>query len=240
MEDIDPFHPEPGLSAVWAAYYEQVVKPIVFDPANRHRLDQWVTVAGLPFDAADYLATVAVSVQDVLRYAVVNLNDGAATLGGFPFDNRFRLYLGSDNDFMLNALVPRVAADPVAVAAMNTAYATTGVLKRPLVTLHTLRDQQVPFFHEVLYAFKTLASGSFFTRHFNIAVDRFEHCNFTADEALVSFAIMLFYDGVLQEVSGTASMPVAQQAAFERQARAAGLPVKRGGSTLSFKLKTPR
>jgi len=108
------------------------------------------------------------------------------------------------------------------------------------VTLHTLRDQQVPFFHEVLYAFKTLASGSFFTRHFNVAVDRFEHCNFTADEALVSFAIMLFYDGVLQEVSGTASMLTsAQQAAFERQARAAGLPVKRGGSAVTFKLKTP-
>ena len=66
--------------------------------------------------------------QDVLRYAVVNLNDAAATLGGFPFDNRFRVYTGSNNDVLLNLLVPRVAADPAAVAAMNTQYATTGVL----------------------------------------------------------------------------------------------------------------
>ena len=198
-------------------------------------------MAGLPFEASDYLGTVAVSVEDVLRYAVVNLNDAAATLGGFPFDNRFRWYSGSDNDFWLNVLVQRVGAEPAAVAAMNGPYATTGVLQRPLVTLHTLRDQQVPYLHEVLYSLKTLSSGSFLTRHFNIAIDRFEHCNFTAEEAIVSLAIMLFYDGALQEVTGTAALSTSSgRAAFERHAKAAGVPYRRGGSALSFRLKPAR
>jgi pimeloyl-ACP methyl ester carboxylesterase len=234
----DPFHPDPALAAQWNAYYQAFVKPVVFDPANRSRLNQWVRVAHLPFDADNYLATVAVSVEDVLRYGVVNLNDATETLGGFPFDNRSRVYAGSNNDILLNLLVQRVAADPAAVTAMKTAYATTGVLERPVITLHTLRDQQVPYFHEELYNLKTLASGSFLTRHLNIPIDRFEHCNFTADEALFAFAVMLFYDGSLQAVTGTgAFLTPSEQAAFDRRARAAGLPYRREGSTLSFELK---
>lgn len=38
--------------------------------------------------------------------------------------------------------------------------------------------------------------------HLGIPVDRYGHCNFTREEALFSFAIMLFYDGILGEVSG--------------------------------------
>ena len=88
---------------------------------------------------------------------------------------------------------------------MAARYDTTGVLQRPLVTLHTLRDQQVPYRHEQLYALKTLASGAFLTRHVNIPVDRFEHCNFTPDEVLSAFAVMLFYDGVIPQVSSLES-----------------------------------
>jgi len=97
---------------------------------------------------------------------------------------------GSNNDFLLNIFVPRVSAAPQALAATRTLYATTGILQRPLVTLHTLRDQQVPYWHEVLYDLKTLASGSLFTRHLNIPIDRFEHYNFTPDELLSAFAVM--------------------------------------------------
>jgi hypothetical protein len=234
----DPFHPSPELIEVWGDYYQDVVRPIVFNPANRHLLDQWVTVANLPFDAANYLPTVEISVQDVLRYSVVNLNDGAATLGGFPFDNRFRWYGGSDNDLLLNILVQRVAADPAAVTEMKAFYNTTGVLTRPLITLHTLRDQQVPYYHELMYAWKTFFSGSFLTRHLNLAIDRFEHCNFTRDEALFSFALMLFYDGIVEQVSGVSSyLTGSELASFERRAQAAGLPYQREGKTLAIKLK---
>jgi hypothetical protein len=232
-----PFSPEQALVDNWEAYYNMVVEPIVLLPANRSRLDQWVKVAGLPYDANDYINTVKQSARDVLRYSVVNLKDASATLGGFPFDNVRRWYLGSDNDFLLNVFVPRAAASPVALAAMRTAYATTGVLQRPLVTLHTLRDQQIPYWHEQLYALKTLASGSLLTRHVNIPIDRFAHCNFTPDEVLGAFAVMLFYDNVLASVSGTASfLTPAQSRAFSSRLSAAGVPTAADGA-LRFHLK---
>ena len=237
----DPFNPDPALVAIWSDYYDLIVKPIVMAPHNRARLDEWARVARLPYDADNYLATVEVSVKDALRYSVVNLLDAVATIGGFPFDNSRRFYTGSSNDLLLNLVVPRRAASPAALAAMQSpAYSTTGVLQRPLVTLHTLRDQQVPYWQEQLYALKTLASGSYLTRHVNIPVDRFEHCNFTTDEVLASFAIMLFYDGLLAEVSGTSAFLSAEQlASFEARTRAVGLPTTRGGSALKLKLKQP-
>jgi pimeloyl-ACP methyl ester carboxylesterase len=235
----DPFNPDPALVAVWSEYYELIVKPVVMSPAYRSRLDEWVRVARLPYDASNYLSTVEISVKDALRYSVVNLLDAIDTIGGFPFDNTARYYTGSSNDVLLNLAVPRKAVSPVALAEMRSpAYSTTGVLQRPLVTLHTLRDQQVPYWHEQLYALKTLASGSYLTRHVNIPIDRFEHCNFTADEVLASFAIMLFYDGVVTEVSGTSSfLSPAQLAAFEARTRAVGLPSQRAGSALRVTLK---
>ncbi len=122
---------------------------------------------------------------------------------------------------------------------MTTSYRTTGVLERPLITLHTDRDQQVPYIHQKIYALKTLASGSLLTRHLPIKIDRFEHCNFIPDEILASFAIMLFYDGLLQEISGIGSfLTKSELAAFERRARAVRLPYRRDGARLEVKLKS--
>jgi pimeloyl-ACP methyl ester carboxylesterase len=226
----DPFHPSPALAAGWTEFYEQSVKPVVFAPANRHKLDQLVRVAGLPFDWGSYLETVEVSLRDVLRYAVVNLNDARDTLGGFPFDNTARWYAGSDNDLRLNRRVPRVSADPAAVREMQAHYNTTGILKKPLITLHTLRDQQVPYIHEVLYDLKTIKSGAFLTRHLNIPVDRFEHCNFTAGEAVFAFFLMLAYAGDLTGLEGVGSVLQGKQLeAFEALGRRYGLPYSVAG-----------
>src|SRR4051794_16929944 len=87
-----PFEPDPNVVANWVDFYQTTIKPVVFDPANRHQLDQWVAAANLPFDAGNYLVTVEQSVRDALRYPVVNIRDAATTLGGFPFDNRSRWY----------------------------------------------------------------------------------------------------------------------------------------------------
>ncbi len=237
----DPFHPTAALVADWPNYYDTVVEPYVFHPGRRLRLEQWATVAHLPFDENDYVNSLKVSVRDMLRYGVVNLNDAAATLGGFPFDNMTRVYTGSNNDAALNSLVPRIAADPVALAAMNAQYQTSGVLERPLITLHTRKDQQVPYVHEPLYAFKTLASGALIARHLPITIERFEHCNFTPAELLVSFAIMLQYDNLLEQVTGTrAYLSPKDLAAFEANAKVLGIPTRRDGARLSFKLKKQR
>jgi pimeloyl-ACP methyl ester carboxylesterase len=206
-----PFAPPPALAENWQAYYDAVVKPIVLHPANRDRLDQWVRVAQLPYDTANYLETVAASVEDVLRYSVVNLADAARTIGGFPFDNDSRLYFGSSNDALLNLFVPRINADPVAQFVMQTQYQTTGILQRPLVTLHTLRDQQVPYWHEQLYAQKTISSGAYLRRHVNIAINRFEHCNFTAGELIGSFFTMLQLDAAVPARTTAAASTGGQQ-----------------------------
>jgi hypothetical protein len=234
----EPFDPDPGLVSIWNDYFENIVKPAVMAPANRDKLNQWVSVAHLPFDEDNYEDTVVESVRDVLRYSVINLKDAETTLGGFPFGNTGRFYTGSSSDLLLNLFVPRATASPAALAAMNTSYRTTGILQRPLVTLHTLRDQQVPYVHEKLYSLKTLASGALFARHLPIAVDRFEHCNFTPDEVLGSFVVMLFYDGIVQGVSGlNSALTPAQVAGFERLAQAVGLPYSRDGATLALRLR---
>jgi pimeloyl-ACP methyl ester carboxylesterase len=229
----DPFHPSPELVENWSVFYEVVVKPVVFHPANASRLQQWVRVSDLPFDPTNYAATVEESVRDVLRYSVVNLNDAAATLGGFPFDNTRKWYRGSRNDRRLNRLVPRVAADPIALQEMDELYDTSGELTIPLVTLHTLLDQQVPYFHEVLYIFKTLSSGAFLVDHFNLPVGRYGHCNVTATEALLSFVILLIHTGDLNLIfDDDPVLTRTELARLEQWARGASLrlDVPQGGS----------
>lgn len=191
----DPFHPQQPLIDNWSDFYALVVEPVVFAPENRNRLNQWVNVARLPFDVNDRINTLRISAEDVLRYAVVNLNDASFTLGGFPFDNQSHWYTGSNNDFLLNLLVRRVAADEAALQEMKTFYNTTGSLSVPLITMHTTLDQQIPYVHENIYILKTISTGSFLTRHLNIPIDRFEHCNFTSGEVLFAFGILLQYVG---------------------------------------------
>jgi hypothetical protein len=169
----------------------------------------------------------------VLRYAVVNLKDAAATLGGFPFENRWKWYQGSKNDFQLNLIVPRRNAHPDALAEMKTNYNTAGELARPLVTMHTLRDQQIPYSHEFFYNLKTIFRGSFLTEHINIPIDRFEHCNFTSEEALLSFGLMLLYAGDLDALSGIGTILQGDGLqVFENMAKQYGLPYNIEGEEL--------
>ncbi len=236
----NPFDPDPWLVANWTAYYNAVVKPYLLHPGYRNQLDQWARVAKLPFDADNYLATVENSAKDALRYAVVNLRDASATLGGFPYFNRDTVYTGSDNDALLNASVRRLDADGAALVSMVTRYTTYGLLTRPLITLHTLRDQQIPYIHEDMYSYKTFLAGTLFSRHLNLSVDRYGHCNFTPDELLYGFIVMLIYDGLISEVSGVGSfLTPAQADAFAARAQAGGIPFQIAGPRLAVKLRTP-
>jgi len=189
----DPLHPSQDLIDMWPDYYENVVKPAVLaDPA---RLWQWATVARLPFDPDNYDETIEESVNAALRYAVLNFNDVVETIGGFPFGNMRRWYEGSANDEWLNEHVTRVKADLGALVEMRQNYDTTGRLDVPLVTIHTTKDQQVPFRHEKLYAGKTYQSGDFNVLHETFWYERYGHCNFTSDEALAAFFEMLSLAG---------------------------------------------
>jgi pimeloyl-ACP methyl ester carboxylesterase len=188
----DPLHPTQDLIDMWSDYYENVVKPAVF--AEPAKLAQWAAVARLPFDPDDYDNTIEQSVRDVLRYSVVNLNDAVSTIGAFPFGNIHRVYSGSFNDELLNQIVTRVPPERAALLEMRLQYNTSGALLIPLVTLHTSRDQQVPFKHEKMYLKRVSQAGAR-AQHELFAYDRYGHCAFTSDEALGAFFEMLTLAG---------------------------------------------
>jgi pimeloyl-ACP methyl ester carboxylesterase len=220
----------------WNTYFEDWVEPLLRD--NPGYFDQWKAVAKLPCDPEDCLETALISAKDVLRYAVLNLQDAAETLGGFPFENRWKWYRGSDNDFRLNWRVKRFRAEPAAVAEMKTQYNTTGNLRRPLITMHTTRDQQVPYSHEFLYSIKTAAAGSLLIDHLNIPVDRYGHCRFTREEALAGFALMLVYAGDLQLLSGVGALLNGESLEnFAAIAQREGIPYQAEGEKLEAVLE---
>lgn len=193
----DPLHPSPELVATWSmpgGYYESVVEPALIDPNNAAAFQEWARVAQLPFDPNDREATLLSSARFVLSYVVVNLNDAAATLGGFPFENRFTWYTGASDPWGLNSAAIRTTADPVALEEMRLHYTPTGKLTRPLMTLHTLYDPLVPYWHETVYTLKNLRLESYLTQRVNLPVERYGHCNFELPEVLSMFALLLAYN----------------------------------------------
>ncbi len=218
----------PALIANWDAYYSQVVRPTIFAPANIRKTLELMAVARVPTDPnpANFWASAERSLRDALWYNVFGTNDAIAKLGGQPFENRFTVYFGSSNDLLLNLFVKRLAASPAAVAEMSAYYDTTGALSRPLVTLHTRYDQQVPIWHESLYALKVFASGSL-DLLLPITIERYGHCNFNGAEALVSFILLVLKsEGVFIE-NAERVLPPSSRPEYRRLARKQGLPLSR-------------
>jgi hypothetical protein len=216
----------------WDNYFERHIKRLL--RSNPNKFEQWVKVAKLPFDANNPVNTRLNSAKDVLRYAILNLQDAADKLGGFPFENRWKWYRGSANDLRLNLRVKRFRAHPVAVREMKTNYNTTGDLDRPLITMHTTKDQQVPYIHEFLYNLKTLASGSILADHVNIPIQRYGHCEFKVQEALAGFCLMLLYSGDLQMLRGVGSVLEGDQLeSFGSIAQQNGIPFQVEGELLN-------
>lgn len=158
--------------------------------ANPHATNQLLRVTRAPIDP-DNPSSVESTVLGVLWYNVFATNDAIAELGGQSFDNRNRIYFGSDNDFRLNRGVQRFSADPAALAEIAANYQTSGRLSSQVVTLHTTGDPIVPYWHEPHYIFKVLTNRSI-SHLVHIPVIRHGHCNFTAQEVLASFAILVF------------------------------------------------
>lgn len=173
----------------WDMLWEGTIKPVVFDPANASRLTQLLKTARAPYVASDP-ATTEKTVRDGVWYNVFATNDIMAKLGGQPFDNMRRFYLGSASDITLNRQVRRLQADPAALAAIEAGLQTSGDLTVPLVTLHTLLDQQVAFGQEFLYGAKVLRVSDPRLRVL-VPAFRYGHCNFTPFEAILSFAILV-------------------------------------------------
>jgi pimeloyl-ACP methyl ester carboxylesterase len=88
----------------------------------------------------------------------------------------------------LNANVQRLTADPQArrINGLANVTPTTGDLKIPMLTLHTLGDLFVPFLQEQVYARRVAAKGAS-----NLLVQRatrdFGHCAFAPSELVQTF-----------------------------------------------------
>jgi len=166
----------------WEDTYEPAVESAI--AASPGASLQLINTSKAAVDPSDP-TTVTTTALNVLGYNVFGTNDATEKLGGNPYDNTSRLYMGSTNDLELNSSVQRFAADQQALDSL-VAYETTGTLTIPLVTLHTTEDEQVPFWHEALYLAKVRSSktGSLLTQ---IPVARYGHCNFTTQEVVGAF-----------------------------------------------------
>ena len=135
-------------------------------------------------------SNAADAIVGILWYDIFGINDAAATLGGIPFDNIGRVYKGSFNDARLNAMVDRIPGDSLNL----TDYNTTGQLKNPLVTLHTLADPIVPYSHEPLYGAKVAVAGKS-SRLVQLPALAYGHCNVSANEAKAALLLMFLKAG---------------------------------------------
>ena len=142
------------------------------------------------FDPENLLASIQNTVEVLLWYNIFGTNDAAQKLGGQPYDNTTRWYTGSGNDPLLNALIPRYAADPAALDEIEAHYQTSADLTVPMVTVHTVADEMILYEHQPLYALKAESRG---TRSMvtQIPVIRYGNCNLTIGEVLISFAILV-------------------------------------------------
>jgi hypothetical protein len=169
----------------YTLYVPEIEAALAANPSATAQLIR-VTGASVTSDPT----TVGETVIGLLWYSVFATNDADTTLGGQPFDNHTRIYLGSSNDLLLNLKVARFKASPVALAAVASGYETSGRLKMPIVTIHTTGDPIVPYWHEPLYTLKTLVARTLLDR-IPIPIAAYGHCNFTGGEVLAAFALMV-------------------------------------------------
>lgn len=118
------------------------------------------------------------------------------THGHIPYGNTQVVYGtgGLGNDAALNAGVERFTSEPDAVHYLQVYYDPVGQARLPFVTLHTLADPEVPFFHEALYAAKVAQAGGS-DLLVQRTVSRYGHCNFKVAEIMNSFDAMRAWVG---------------------------------------------
>lgn len=152
--------------------------------------DQLLRVTGAPTDPGNPASRVD-TILGALWYNIFATNDGIETLNGQPFDNRFRFYTGSSNDFRLNVSVQRFTANPLALAEIEEYYQTSGKLLKPLVSMHNTADPITPYWHEPLYLAKVIKNNALL-KFITIPVYRYGHVAMTLEEVMAGFDLLVF------------------------------------------------
>jgi hypothetical protein len=171
------------VKAAWPTYEAKIRDAVNSKPLQTLQL---LSVANIPIGLN--ASNAADAIVGVIWYDIFGIDDMIATLGGNSYDNIGRVYKGSLNDARLNALVGRFPGNPS--LAQAPAYNTTGQLKNPLVTLHTLADPTVPYDHEILYGAKVAVAGKS-SELAQLPSLRYGHCNVSANEAQTALLLML-------------------------------------------------
>ena len=178
-----------SAAADWynGTYPEKIAAAVAGNPGATQQLFK---VTGAAVDTADLVTTQISTTLAALGYSILETPDLLATAGGNPYGNRLTWYSGSNNDLRLNLRVERVSASYTAQKYMRRYYQTTGNLKRPLVTLHTTQDPDVPFVHELIYFALTALHGHL-SNLTVLPVSGYGHCAFKPEQVLGAFAWLL-------------------------------------------------
>jgi pimeloyl-ACP methyl ester carboxylesterase len=178
--------PEEVMREWESKYKSEIYAAISTDPNT----GQLLSVTGAAIDPNNPPKSAIETVIGLLQYNVFATNDGKATLLGQPFDNLDKDYLGSDKDNILNREVHRFEADTIALDEIQADYQTSGLLTRPLVSMHTMLDPIVPYWHEATYN-KKISQNGLTSNYIGIPVNRYGHVSFTAKEVLEGFEILV-------------------------------------------------
>jgi len=178
-----------SLMNKWDSVYDpRIAKVLTVDLTNTQQL---LSVTGAPIDPFNP-NSIGETTLGILWYNVFATDDAIKKLGGKPYDNRDRVYTGSLDNEALNAGVKRYKAQQSALDEIANNYETSGILMRPLVTIHTTGDPIVPYWHQTLYADKVFANNPFPPPFAAIEVQRYGHCAFTLPEIVNGFGTLVF------------------------------------------------
>lgn len=170
-----------------SVYVSRIGDVLTGNPANTQQL---LSVTSAPIDPFNS-NTIGETTLGILWYNVFATDDAIKKLGGKPYDNRDRDYSGSLNDDSLNAGVKRYKAQQSALDEIANYYETSGILLRPLVTMHTTGDPIVPFWHQTYYGEKVIANNPY-SPYLPIEITRYGHCSFTLPEIVTGFGNLVF------------------------------------------------
>jgi len=199
------------VAANWDFYQAQIIAALRARPLAAAQL---ISVSRAPVNPLD-LNSIGETVIAVLWYNIFSTDDAVQRLGGRPFENRSQFYTGSLNDFLLNARVRRFTAQATALTTIQSGFTTTGALKMPVVTDHTLLDPAVPARQEIIYASKVAVAGQS-ARLEQFVVPRYGHCAFTVGELEQAFGTLVQQTaGPVLAISGvTTAQPELRFGAF--------------------------
>ena len=131
--------------------------------------------------AARYSLAGPAEIPGVLTFFYEINRELQVRAGGNPFDNRQTIYDGFGDDLSLNRTIQRVTADPRARDYLRQYHTPTGMVTRPVLSLHTIHDPLIPGRYISDYAATTRLTGrqDLFTAKFTAGRG---HCSFTPQQ----------------------------------------------------------